>query len=87
MIRNSSRIVGLLASETRNKTLWARDSVAKQALDTAVQARESAQAMVEQAAARLANGRLRPTAMARAGSGSSRRSPRDKAQTVFRVLA
>jgi HlyD family secretion protein len=45
------------ANEERNKTLWAQDSVAKQALDTAVQARESAQAMVEQAAAQLAKDR------------------------------
>jgi HlyD family secretion protein len=45
------------ANETRNKTLWAQDSVAKQALDAAVQARESAQAMVEQAAAQLAKDR------------------------------
>jgi len=45
------------ANEARSKTLWAQDSIAKQALDTAVQARESAQAMVEQAAAQLAKDR------------------------------
>jgi HlyD family secretion protein len=42
------------ANEERNRTLWAQDSVAKQVLDTAVQARESAQAMVDQAIAQLA---------------------------------
>ena len=42
------------ANERRNRTLWAQDSVAKQVLDTAVQARDSAQAMVEQASAQLA---------------------------------
>jgi HlyD family secretion protein len=45
------------ANEQRNRTLWAQDSIAKQALDTAVQARDSAQAMVEQASAQLAKDR------------------------------
>ena len=46
-----------LANEERSKTLWAQDSIAKQALDTAVQARESAQAQVKQAEAQLAKDR------------------------------
>ncbi len=46
-----------LANETRSKTLWDQDSIAKQALDTAVQARKSAQAQVEQAQAALAKDR------------------------------
>ena len=45
------------ANEQRNRTLWAQDSIAKQALDTAVQARDSAKAMVEQASAQLAKDR------------------------------
>ena len=46
-----------LANEVRSNTLWAQDSIAKQALDTAVQARESAQAQVKQAEAQLAKDR------------------------------
>jgi HlyD family secretion protein len=43
-----------LANEARNQALWAQDSVAKQVLDTAVQARKSAEAQVAQAQATLA---------------------------------
>jgi HlyD family secretion protein len=46
-----------LANEARSKTLWAQDSIAKQALDTAVQARASAEAQVRQAEAQLAKDR------------------------------
>lgn len=46
-----------LANEARNKTLWDQDSVAKQALDTAIQARKSAEAQVAQAQATLAKDR------------------------------
>ncbi|HEX7272859.1 MAG TPA: efflux RND transporter periplasmic adaptor subunit [Casimicrobiaceae bacterium] len=46
-----------LANEERSKTLWAQDSIAKQALDTSVQARESAQAQVKQVEAQLAKDR------------------------------
>ena len=46
-----------LANEARNKTLWDQDSVARQALDTAVQARKSAEAQVAQAQATLAKDR------------------------------
>jgi len=46
-----------VANEVRSKTLWAQDSIAKQALDTAVQARESAEAQVKQAEAQLAKDR------------------------------
>jgi HlyD family secretion protein len=45
------------ANEARSTTLWAQDSIAKQALDSAVQARASARAMVELAAAQLAKDR------------------------------
>ena len=45
------------ANEQRSRTLWAQDSIAKQALDTAVQARDSARAMVEQTSAQLAKDR------------------------------
>jgi HlyD family secretion protein len=46
-----------VANEARSKTLWDQDSIAKQALDTAVQTRESAQAQVKQAEAQLAKDR------------------------------
>jgi HlyD family secretion protein len=46
-----------VVNEARNKTLWEQDSVAKQALDTAVQAHKSAQAQVAQAEAALAKDR------------------------------
>ena len=46
-----------VANEARSKTLWAQDSIARQALDTAVQARESAEAQVKQAEAQLAKDR------------------------------
>jgi HlyD family secretion protein len=43
-----------IANEARSQTLWDQDSIAKQAFDTAVQARKSAQAQVAQAEATLA---------------------------------
>ena len=46
-----------LANEARSQTLWDQDSIAKQALDTAIQARKSAQAQVAQAEAALAKDR------------------------------
>ncbi|HTR58343.1 MAG TPA: efflux RND transporter periplasmic adaptor subunit [Casimicrobiaceae bacterium] len=46
-----------VANEARSKTLWEQDSIAKQALDTAVQARESGEAQVKQSEAQLAKDR------------------------------
>ena len=46
-----------IVNEQRSDTLWAQDSIAKQALDTAVQTRKSAQAQVEQAEAQLVRDR------------------------------
>jgi HlyD family secretion protein len=46
-----------VVNEARNNTLWDQDSIAKQAVDTAVQARKSAQAMVAQVQAQLAKDR------------------------------
>lgn len=45
------------ANEARSKTLWEQDSIAKQVLDTAVQARESGEAQVKQSEAQLAKDR------------------------------
>jgi HlyD family secretion protein len=46
-----------VVNEARSNTLWSQDSIAKQALDTAVQARKSAEAAVAQAQAQLAKDR------------------------------
>ena len=45
------------ANEARSTTLWTQDSIAKQALDEAVQARKSAQAQLDLATAALAKDR------------------------------
>jgi HlyD family secretion protein len=45
------------ANEARARTLWQQDSIAKQDVDTAVQARKSARAQVDQATAQLAKDR------------------------------
>jgi HlyD family secretion protein len=45
------------ANEARARTLWQQDSIAKQEVDTAVQARKSARAQVDQATAQLAKDR------------------------------
>ena len=46
-----------VANEARSRTLWSQDSIARQALDTAIQARASAEAQVKQAEAQLAKDR------------------------------
>ena len=46
-----------IANEARSRTLWDQDSIAKQALDTAVQARKSAEAQLAQAEATLTKDR------------------------------
>ena len=45
------------ANEARARTLWQQDSIAKQEVDTAVQAHKSARAQVDQATAQLAKDR------------------------------
>ncbi len=46
-----------VSNEQRNLTLWGQDSVARQAVDTAIQARKSAQAQLDLAKAELAKDR------------------------------
>ena len=57
-VASAKAALGLaIANEARGKTLWEQDSIAKQALDSAVQARESGEAQVKQAEAQLAKDR------------------------------
>jgi HlyD family secretion protein len=57
-LASAKAAVGLaIANEARSKTLWDQDSISKQALDTAIQARESGEAQVKQVEAQLAKDR------------------------------
>ena len=58
-VANAKAVLDLaIANEARSRTLWDQDSIAKQALDTAVQARESAEAQLKQAEATLAKDKV-----------------------------
>jgi HlyD family secretion protein len=57
-VNNAKALLELAeANEARARTLWQQDSIAKQEVDTAVQARKSARAQVDQATAQLAKDR------------------------------
>jgi len=58
-VANAKAVLDLAsANEARSRTLWEQDSIAKQALDTAVQTRESAEAQLKQAEATLAKDKV-----------------------------